>query len=261
VMNSANQYMGSNGAFTSTTPSWRTAFLTSPGTPGSNFSYTTPVVPDGAYTVTIQGVDQHDQTTTPPAVRHVTVSHPANNQAPVAKFTYTCPPTGTTSSTNVCGFDGRTSTDENAPTLTYAWTYTLNGVSTTQTGPKPTKTFTQAGGYTVQLIVTDEWGLASAPVTQTVTIVEPTTNVAPTAVINTPSCNANVCNISGVGSADSNVGDSISYFWTFSDGPLTSTSSSLTHTFPTGPGTYSVNLTVTDGWGKSSQAQRTITIP
>ena len=47
IMNAANQYMSSSGAFTSTTPSWRTAFLTSPGTPGSNFSYTTPVVPDG----------------------------------------------------------------------------------------------------------------------------------------------------------------------------------------------------------------------
>ena len=111
------------------------------------------------------------------------------------------------------------------------------------------------------LTVTDEWGLASAPVTQTVTIAEPAGNVAPTAVINTPSCNANVCNISGVGSADSNVGDTISYFWTFSDGPLTSTTSSLTHTFPTGPGSYTVNLTVTDGWGKASTVQKSIVIP
>ena len=76
IMNSANQYLGSNGAFTSTTQSWRTAFLTSPGTPGSNFSYTTPIVPAGAYTVSIRGTDNHDQTTTVPPVRHVTVTQP-----------------------------------------------------------------------------------------------------------------------------------------------------------------------------------------
>ena len=250
VMNSANQYLGSNGAFTSTTPSWRTAFLTSPGTPGSNFSYTTPIVPAGAYTVSIRGTDNHDQVTAVPPVRHVTVTQPPGNTAPVAKFTISC-------NQNVCTYDGRTSTDENAPTLSYAWNFG-NG---TGSGPLPTRTYTSANTYSVTLTVTDEWGMASAPVTQTVTISEPAGNVAPTAVINTPSCNANVCNISGVGSADSNVGDSISYFWTFSDGPLTSTSSSLTHTFPTGPGTYSVNLTVTDGWGKSSMAQKTITIP
>jgi hypothetical protein len=262
IMNASGQYMGSSGTFTSTTQSWRTAFLTSPGTPGSNFSYTTPVVPDGAYTVTIRGTDNHDQTTTVPSVRHVTVTHPAGNQAPVAKFTYTCPPAGTTSSTNVCEFDGRTSTDENAPTLTYAWSYTKTGGTTsTSTGPKPIRTFTSAGDYSVQLIVTDEWGTASAPTVQTVSIAEPSTNVAPTAVINTPSCNANVCNISGVGSADPNTGDTISYLWTFSDSMVTSTSSALTHTFPTGPGSYTVTLSVTDGWGKSSIATKQITIP
>ena len=36
-------------------PSWRTAFLNSPGSPGSNFSYTTPVIPDGTYTVLVRG--------------------------------------------------------------------------------------------------------------------------------------------------------------------------------------------------------------
>ncbi|HET9008115.1 MAG TPA: hypothetical protein VFQ04_15500, partial [Actinomycetes bacterium] len=51
VVNSAGQYMSSSGNFTSTSQSWRSAFLNSPGTPGSNFSYTTPVIPSGAYTV------------------------------------------------------------------------------------------------------------------------------------------------------------------------------------------------------------------
>ena len=68
------------------------------------------------------------------------------------------------------------------------------------------------------LTVTDEWGVASAPVTKTVTITEPTNNVAPTAVINPPACSGLVCNFSGVGSTDPNTGDSISYLWNFGDG-------------------------------------------
>jgi hypothetical protein len=47
IVNSAGQHMSSSGNFTSTSQSWRSAFLNSPGTPGSNFSYTTPVIPSG----------------------------------------------------------------------------------------------------------------------------------------------------------------------------------------------------------------------
>jgi hypothetical protein len=49
--NSAGQHMSSSGAFTCTNQRWRSAFLNSPGTPGSNFSHTTPVIPSGACTV------------------------------------------------------------------------------------------------------------------------------------------------------------------------------------------------------------------
>ncbi len=245
--------------FTSTTESWRSAFLTSPGTPGSNFSYTSPVVPPGAYTISVRGMDNHDQVTAVPSVRHVTVTHPPGNTAPVAKFTNTCPAPGqAATATNVCEFDGRTSTDENAATLTYAWTYTL-GTSSTGTGPKPIRTFTAPGTYTVQLIVTDEWGIASAPVTKTVTITEPTNNVAPTPVLNPPSCSGLVCNFSGVGSVDSNVGDTFTYLWDFADGTPTSTSSAMAHTFPAA-GTYVVRLTTTDGWGKASTVTRSVTV-
>ena len=240
--------MSSSGAFTSTTASWRTAFLTSPGTPGSNFSYTTPVVPPGAYTVTIRGVDNHDQVTTVPSVRHVTVTHPPGNLAPVANFTIAC-------TQNDCTYDGRGSTDENAATLTYAWNYG-NG---TGSGPLPTRTYTSANTYSVTLTVTDEWGIASAPVTKTVTIGIPTDNVAPVPVINPPACSALVCNISGVGSADANTGDTFGYMWNFGDG-TTSTSTSPSHTFPAA-GNYTVTLTVTDGWGASKATSLVVTVP
>ena len=59
IRNGLGQYMSSSGQFTSTSVSWRSAFLNSPGSPGSNFSYTTPVIPPGSYTVFARGEDQH----------------------------------------------------------------------------------------------------------------------------------------------------------------------------------------------------------
>jgi PKD repeat protein len=248
IVNSLGQYMSSSGSFTSTTESWRTAFLNSPGTPGSNFSYTTPVVPSGAYTVKARAVDAYGQVQAVPREAHVTVSAPAGNVAPTASFTASC-------SQNVCSFDGRGSTDENAPTLTYAWNY---GNGRTGSGSVPTFTYTSAGTFTVTLTVRDEYGLTGTT-TRTVTIAEPAGNVAPTPVINQPSCAGLVCNISGVGSADPNTGDTFTYLWSFGDGTPTSTASAVSHTFPAA-GSYTVTLTVTDGWGKSASTTRQVTV-
>ena len=110
--------------------SWRSAFLNSPGTPGSNFSYTTPVIPSGAYTVRARAVDAYGQVQAVPREAHVTVSAPAGNVAPTASFTVSC-------NQNVCAFDGRGSTDENAPTLTYSWNF---GNGRTGSGPVPSFT-------------------------------------------------------------------------------------------------------------------------
>ena len=248
VVDSAGRYMSSTGTFTSTTASWRTAFLTSPGTPGSNFSFTTPVIPPGAYTVRARGVDQHDQVTATPSERHVTVTHPPGNLPPVASFTVAC------AATNVCTYDARGSTDENAPTLTYSWAFG-NGSGT---GPLPTRTYSAPGTVTVTLTVRDEWGL-TATAAQTVTITEPAANVAPVPVINPPACAALVCNLSGVGSADTNTGDTFTYLWSFGDGTPSSTTTSPAHTFPAA-GTYVVSLTVTDGWGKAATTTRSVTV-
>ncbi len=73
VQNSGGQYMTSTGAFT-TTSTFVSAVLTSPGSPGSNFAYTSPTIPPGAYTITVQAVDNHGFVQLVPRVVHVTVT-------------------------------------------------------------------------------------------------------------------------------------------------------------------------------------------
>jgi len=247
IVDSQGRYMSSSGAFTSTTASWRTAFPNSPGSYSSNYSYTSPIIPSGTYTVRVRGIDNHNQATPVPLDVTVTVTQPPGNLAPVAAFTKSC-------TDNVCTFDGRTSTDETPQSLTYAWSFGQGSGS----GPVATRTYTAANTYTVTLTVTDQWGLTNST-SQTVTITEPPGNVAPTPVINTPSCLALSCNFSGVGSADPNTGDTFTYLWNFGDGTATSTSSAPSHAFPAG-GTYTVTLTTTDGWGRANTATRSVTV-
>ena len=253
VVNSLGQYMSATGTFTSTTESWRSAFLNSPGSPGSNFSFTTPVIPPGTYTVRVRGVDQHSLATNPTYdTPGVIVEHPANNLPPVAAFTFRCGAVLTGAPTdNVCEFDARTSTDENTPDLRYGWTFG----TATSTGAVVRRTFTAPGDVTVTLTATDEFGL-TAVTSQIVTVVEPPTNLPPVAVLSPPACTGLVCNFSSASSTDPNVGDVLTRLWVWGDGTANSTTTSLAHTFPAA-GTYTVSLTVTDGWGDAT----TVTLP
>ena len=176
IRNALGQYMSSSGAFTSTTVSWRNAFLNSPGSPGSNFSYTTPVIPPGAYTVFGRGIDQHGFATPVPIERNVTVTGSPTSLPPVANFTYSC-------AANVCSFDGRSSTDETPATLTYSWVFGNGNGS----GPVPVRTYTSPGTFTVTLTVRDENGL-SGVTSRIVTIAEPAGNLPPVPVISPPVC-------------------------------------------------------------------------
>ncbi|WP_435148136.1 Ig-like domain-containing protein [Micromonospora aurantiaca (nom. illeg.)] len=78
IGNSAGQGMNSAGTFgragAPTSWPWIATFLTSPGSPGSNFAYTSPVIPAGTYTVTIRGMDNRGQYQQPPRTVTVTVT-------------------------------------------------------------------------------------------------------------------------------------------------------------------------------------------
>ena len=71
--------------------------------------------------------------------------------------------------------------------------------------------------------------------------------MAPVPEIYAPPCNLLTCNFSSLGSEDPNEGDSFTRLWDFGDGD-TSSSSATSHTYDA-PGSYTVTLTLTDGWG------------
>jgi PKD repeat protein len=247
VVNSLGQYMSATGTFTSTVPSFRTAFLNSPGSPGSNFSYTTPVIPSGTYSVVVRPTDQHGQIGALRTNVGIVVTRPAN-LPPVAHGTVSCVK-------NVCTFDARTSTDEDTSTLTYSWVFgTTQG---TATGPLPVKTFTAPGTFPVTLTVTDEWGV-TATTTLNVTVTEPLGNVAPVPTFTT-SCIALACGTSSAGTVDPNLGDVITYSWNWGDASAASTGATASHTYAV-PGTYTITLTTTDGWLKSASTTHQVVL-
>ena len=71
--------MSSSGTF-GTSERWIAAFLNSPGSLGSNYSYTTPIIRDGAYRVRVRPIDNHGFF---PVYREVnmTVTAPAEQRA------------------------------------------------------------------------------------------------------------------------------------------------------------------------------------
>ncbi len=248
IVNSLGQYMSSTGTFTSTTASFRSAFLNSPGSAGSNYSYTTPVIPAGTYTVIVQPVDVHNQIGVQRISTGVVVTQPGNNP-PAASFTYTC-------TQNVCTFDGRGSTDEDTASLTYSWNFGTQG---TATGPLPTKTFTAPGTFPVTLTVTDKWKATNTSAAQNVTIAEPSGNSAPVPTF-VQSCTGLTCSVSSAGTTDPNTGDVITYSWNWGDGTAAGTGASPTaHTYLTA-GNYTITLTTTDGWGKSASTTRAVSL-
>ena len=245
VVNSLGQYMSSSGTFTGTTASYRTAFLNSPGSAGSNYSYTTPVIPPDTYNVLVRARDLRNQYSDndpatdgdqPRIATGVTVTSPAN-EPPVASATVSCV-------ANVCSFDGRGSTDENTSSLIYTWNFGSNNSGTS--GAIPVRTYTRPGTYTPTLTVRDEWNVSSEVFTlPSFTIVEPSANQAPTsAFLN--SCTGLTCQTSNTSSDPNN--DSLTYAWSFGDG-TTSTSTSPSKTYTTA-GTYTITLTATDAWGR-----------
>ena len=244
IVNSLGQYMSSAGVFTSTTASYVTAFLNSPGSAGSNFAYTTPVIPSGTYSIIERATDANGQIGLPITITGIAVSIPAN-LPPVAHATVSCVQ-------NVCTFDGRSTTDEDPSTVTYSWNF---GNLTTGTGPVPVRTYTGPGTFTVVMTAKDYWG-ATATFSLPVTIAEPVGNVAPVPTF-VASCAQLTCTTSSTGTVDPNVGDLITYSWNWGDGSALGTGPALSHTYALA-GIYTVTMTATDGWGRAATLSKVV---
>jgi PKD repeat protein len=159
------------------------------------------------------------------------------NTAPVARFTSSCVD-------QVCSFDATTSTDDGP--FTDAWDF---GDGTTDTTVNPVHTYAELGDHVVTLTLTDGAGLTNS-LTQTVTTAA---DVAPVAAF-TAACTDLACTFDGSSSTDAGP---LTYAWAFGDA-ATATGVTASHTYAAG--TYTVQLTVTDGSGAQSSSQQSVTV-
>ncbi len=173
------------------------------------------------------------------------------------------PPTAVIRTVSVAGtipltvnLSGGNSTDPDGSIATYAWDL---GNGQTATGASAQAIYTEAGSYTVTLVVTDDRG---ATATQTLTIeVSEDSNIAPGADFSaTPSSGAAPLSVSFDGSASADVDGTIaSYAWNFGNGQNGSgaTPPAVTYTLP---GSYTATLTVTDNKGATGTSSQVITV-
>lgn len=152
-------------------------------------------------------------------------------------------------------FNASNSTDDKE-IKSYLWNFGINQPATSNVVER---TFTQPGDYTVRLTVKDEEGLSHTAST-TIRVNEPAVqNQAPIAR-GVPSVTSGeaplTVNFKGEQSTDDD--EIVSYAWNFKDGS-TSNNVNPTHTFDS-PGTYRVELTVTDSDGAKNTDTDTITV-
>jgi PKD repeat protein len=216
------------------------------GSTSTGAAPTHPFATDNTYTITLTLTDTWGKFAS--TTRTVTIAEPATNVPPVPVINpVVCV-------IRACTIYGSSSYEPNSDTFTYLWTF--GSGTTTSTAVSPSFTYPADGTYTITLTVTDAWG-RSASTTRLQTIGEPAGNLPPVPVINAPTCVAVVCNFSSVGSADPN-GDPFTAAWNWGDGTANGTTANMSHQF-TGAGTFTVTLTLTDGWGRSASTTRPVT--
>jgi probable HAF family extracellular repeat protein len=206
----------------------------------------------GTYAVKLEilSFDAPNPPTVATVVRQVTVSAPAQNQAPVARFTFSC-------SNLTCSFDATGSTDDKG-IVSYAWD--LNKYpGGSATGSTVTTTYPHAGTRSVTLTVTDASGLSSS-VTKSfdpgATVPPPD---APPVARFTSSCNGTVCTLDASTSSD-DVGIT-RYDWSLGKSPGGTATGAQVTTDYWHTSTRTVTLTVTDTKGQTNSVTKTVSVP
>ena len=182
-------------------------------------------------------------------------SSPGANSSPTASFTAS-PMSG--SAPLDVGFDASVSVDADGLIASYVWSFGDGGSAS---GAAASHTYTSAGTYTAQLIVTDDDG-ASGTATRTIQVSSaiPTANNAPAASFTAlPSSGEAPLDVAFDASSSGDADGSItSYEWSFGDGG-SSSGVTASHTYDSA-GTYTVQLTVTDDDGERATDTRTIQV-
>jgi PKD repeat protein len=224
-----------------TLTAWSWDFGNGAGSTDANPSHTFPT--SGSHSVTLEVTD--DAGGTDAVTRTVTVE-PAPNIQPTAAFDAPSCTSGV-----ACRFTDR-SGDEDGTLSAWSWDFGDGGSSTQQ---NPSRTFADAGTYSVILEVTDNAGGTDA-VTRTVTV-EARVNAQPSAAFTSPSCTVGVACQFTDGSSDED-GTVDAWSWDFGDGG-SSTQQNPSRTFAEA-GTFSVTLSVTDDAGGTDAVTRTVTV-
>jgi PKD repeat protein len=149
-------------------------------------------------------------------------------------------------------FDGKGSYDPDGTVVTYYWDF---GDGTTSFNPTPVHNYPGIGTYTVTLTVTDNDGA-----TDTTTTTVEVYNTPPVAEFTYDQPSPEFCEPIHFydASSDSDPCDTLIHYWDFGDGQ-TSTDISPVHTYDAS-GTYSVTLTVTDGYGATDTISYDVTV-
>lgn len=145
-----------------------------------------------------------------------------------------------------------TATDSDGTIASFAWDF---GDGTTATGSSVSRTYTNAGTYTVVLTVTDDDGATG---TKSVEVeVAPITNTPPVAEFAEPAATGLSIAVDGTPSTDPD-GAIASYAWDFGDG-RTATTPTAANDYAVA-GTYTITLTVTDDDGATATKTREVTV-
>jgi PKD repeat protein len=212
----------------------------------------------GTFTVTFTVIDSLGLSSTP-VTRTVTVTPPAN-MAPTAAINA---PVGnvTVAQGGTVNFQGSgVDPDGNTP-LTYNWNFGGGAPNSTAQNPGAVR-FGTAGTFTVTFTVNDSLGLASTPVTRTVTV---TPAGMPVADIVAPVMNVSVLpggRVTFRGAASGSANLPLRFRWTFQGGsPQSSTRQNPSAVRFTEVGMHTVTLTVTDSKGQVSMpVTRVVTV-
>lgn len=166
---------------------------------------------------------------------------------PVAAFNIS--PTGGTAPIQITFSDVST----NSPTI-YNWDFDGNGITDSILPAPPPFTFTIPGTYQASLTVSN--GIVFSTATRTIIIGAPAGPVANFAA--TPQSGTAPLSVLFTNSSTS-VSPITSYAWDFGNSTTATTAGPFTKSYPA-VGTYTVTLTVRDGFGQSSTASKVVTV-